>query len=70
MPSFAHFAERYSYKQTVYYSGRPTVKWNGAQRPSELNCLLSSVMIRRLKKDVLQQPGTKYGSAGTPPLGE
>ena len=55
MPSFAHFAERYSYKQTVYYSGRPTVKWNGAQRPSELNCLLSSVMIRRLKKDVLQQ---------------
>lgn len=55
MPSFVKFAERYSYKQTVYFTGHPTVKWNGLQRSGELNCLLGSVMIRRLKKDVLQQ---------------
>lgn len=55
MPSFSQFAERYSYKQTLRFGGRTTVKWNGAQRPAELNSLLGSVMIRRLKKDVLQQ---------------
>ncbi|CAJ1351969.1 unnamed protein product [Effrenium voratum] len=55
MPSFAQFAERYSYKQVARFGGRSTVKWNGAQRTPELNSLLGTVMIRRLKKDVLQQ---------------
>ncbi|CAJ1445314.1 unnamed protein product [Effrenium voratum] len=81
MPSFAQFAERYSYKQPMpwlwplvvwsggprhvtqlrvaRFGGRSTVKWNGAQRTPELNSrgLLGTVMIRRLKKDVLQQRG-------------
>ncbi|CAE7588107.1 ZRANB3 [Symbiodinium natans] len=55
MPSFAQFAERFCYKQTQKFGRRTTIKWAGVQRPSELNCLLSTVMIRRLKKDVLQQ---------------
>ena len=29
--------------RTVYFTGRPTVKWNGAQRPAELNCWDSAV---------------------------
>jgi len=55
MPSFAQFAERFCIKQMQCFGGRRTVKWNGVQRPKELNCLLGSVMIRRLKQDVLQQ---------------
>ncbi|CAE7224482.1 Zranb3, partial [Symbiodinium pilosum] len=55
MPSFAQFAERFCYKQMQCFNGRRTVKWNGVQRPEELYCLLGTVMIRRLKKDVLQQ---------------
>lgn len=34
----SHFWMARRLDRTVYYSGRPTVKWNGAQRPSELNC--------------------------------
>lgn len=55
MPCFTHFVERYSYKQTCCFRGRSSVRWSGAQRPLELNCLLGTVMMRRLKQDVLTQ---------------
>ena len=55
MPSFTHFAERYSYKQSCFFKGRSSVRWSGAQRPQELNALLGTVMMRRLKVEVLQQ---------------
>jgi len=55
MPSYEKFVERYSVKQEQKFRSRVVVKWNGAQRVPELNSLLGAVMIRRLKKDVLQQ---------------
>eukprot|EP00929_Paragymnodinium_shiwhaense_P087402 TRINITY_DN4758_c0_g4_i1.p1 TRINITY_DN4758_c0_g4~~TRINITY_DN4758_c0_g4_i1.p1 ORF type:complete len:1168 (+),score=190.77 TRINITY_DN4758_c0_g4_i1:154-3657(+) len=57
MPSFAEYAERYCYREEkTFGKQRSVVTWNGVRRPEELNALLmASVMIRRLKKDVLQQ---------------
>ncbi|CAE7744436.1 Zranb3 [Symbiodinium sp. CCMP2592] len=55
MPSFAQFAERFCYKQTQNFGGRRQIKWIGVQRSEELHCLLSTVMKRRLKSQVLQQ---------------
>lgn len=60
MPSFVEFAERYSTRQVQRFGKRTVEKFNGVQRPEELNILLSSsVMIRRLKKDVLSQLPSK-----------
>jgi len=56
MPSFTEFAERYCTKEVQRFGHRTVEKWNGVQRPDELNVVLkSSIMIRRLKKDVLEQ---------------
>jgi len=55
MPSFAQFAERFCFKQTQNFGGRRQIKWIGVQRSTELHCLLSTVMKRRLKSQVLQQ---------------
>lgn len=63
MPSFSTFAERYCVKETQRFGKRTVERWGGARRSAELNCLLSSsVMIRRLKKDVLDQLPAKRRS--------
>eukprot|EP00928_Gymnodinium_smaydae_P083247 TRINITY_DN6648_c0_g1_i1.p1 TRINITY_DN6648_c0_g1~~TRINITY_DN6648_c0_g1_i1.p1 ORF type:complete len:962 (+),score=183.67 TRINITY_DN6648_c0_g1_i1:72-2957(+) len=61
MPSFNAFAERYCVLETQRIGRNRTVeRWGGVARAAELNVLLnSSVMIRRLKKSVLQQLPSK-----------
>lgn len=56
MPSFTQFAERYCIKEVQRFGKKTVEKWGGARRNAELSCLLrGSVMIRRLKRDVLEQ---------------
>lgn len=56
MPHYSHFVDRYCIKETQRYGARVVEKYRGVKRQGELNALLrSSVMIRRLKKDVLEQ---------------
>lgn len=56
MPSFTQFAERYCNKEIQRFGKKTIEKWGGARRNAELNHLLTgSVMIRRLKRDVLDQ---------------
>jgi len=57
LPSFDNFCERYCEQQSVHTgSRRPINRWVGSRLRSELNALLSStVMVRRLKRDVLSQ---------------
>lgn len=53
LPSYNRFAERYAWKETKKFGSRHVVAYTGAKRPSELHYILSHVMIRRLKKEVL-----------------
>eukprot|EP00928_Gymnodinium_smaydae_P009718 TRINITY_DN13636_c0_g1_i2.p1 TRINITY_DN13636_c0_g1~~TRINITY_DN13636_c0_g1_i2.p1 ORF type:complete len:632 (-),score=61.45 TRINITY_DN13636_c0_g1_i2:214-2109(-) len=56
IPSFSSFAQRYCQKVTQRFAGRTVERWTGSRMECELNLLLtSSVMIRRLKRDVLSQ---------------
>lgn len=56
MPSFTQFAERYCVKEVQRFGHKTVEKWGGTKRVEELNNLLSgSIMIRRLKKEVLDQ---------------
>jgi len=56
MPSFIQFAERYCIKEIQRFGRKTVERWGGARRNEELNCLLrGSVMVRRLKRDVLEQ---------------
>lgn len=59
MPSYKEFAERYCVKQVQRYGRRTVEKWGDAKRSGELNCVLASVMIRRLKADVLHELPSK-----------
>ena len=59
-PEFLPFARRYcnAFLQEIYVKGRPKKVWNtsGSSNEQELQDILrSTVMIRRLKKDVLPQ---------------
>lgn len=55
-PTYNRFCERYCDKKEVRFHNSKIVKWAGAKRPAELNAVLTeTVMIRRLKRDVLQQ---------------
>jgi len=56
IPSFLCFVERYCEQSVMHLPGRKVVKWTGSRCTGELNLYLSnSIMIRRLKKDVLSQ---------------
>jgi SNF2 family DNA or RNA helicase len=60
VPAFARFAERYCTKHVQRFGQRTVEKWDGVKRAEELNILLStSVMIRRLKREVLTQLPSK-----------
>ena len=55
-PSLTEFRNRYCVQSQFMVRGYPIVKWGGARNREELNALLvSSVMIRRMKADVLTQ---------------
>ncbi|CAE8590077.1 unnamed protein product [Polarella glacialis] len=56
-PSFTKFCERYCERQDQHLpGGAKVVKWLGSKRKTELNALLTgTVMIRRLKNEVLKQ---------------
>lgn len=56
MPAFTKFAERYCNKEQQRLGRRTVERWGGVRRAAELSILLfSSAMIRRLKRDVLDQ---------------
>lgn len=57
VPSYTRYCERYCEREERFLPRGPKiVKWVGAKRKSELNALLTNtIMIRRLKKDVLTQ---------------
>jgi len=56
VPSQGRFCERYCNKRTIRIRGRYVPKWDGAKNQDELYTLLTTtIMIRRLKKDVLTQ---------------
>jgi len=56
IPSYYRYVERYCNKDEASFGGRKVVRWTGVKRSAELNMLLTgTVMIRRLKKDVLTQ---------------
>merc|ERR1719291_1109758 len=61
VPSEDQFLERYCEKQQFPgMGGRQVVRWKGSRKPEELHLLLTStVMIRRLKDQVLAQLPTK-----------
>eukprot|EP00928_Gymnodinium_smaydae_P085519 TRINITY_DN68_c2_g2_i1.p1 TRINITY_DN68_c2_g2~~TRINITY_DN68_c2_g2_i1.p1 ORF type:complete len:773 (+),score=172.47 TRINITY_DN68_c2_g2_i1:254-2572(+) len=63
VPSWNEFVERYCNPREVFIAGRrgrPITKWEGSRRPEELHLLLrSTVMIRRLKADVLAELPSK-----------
>ena len=55
-PSLTQFRERYCERSELRVKGLTLVKYSGAIHREELNALLvKSVMIRRMKKDVLRQ---------------
>jgi len=63
IPSYTQFCERYAIKEKFRVpgkGGRVIEKWGGAQRKEELHqILIKNFMIRRLKKDVLNELPSK-----------
>ena len=60
MTSAQGYFTRYCEEEKCVFGGRSVTKWRGAIRKHELNILLThTVMIRRLKKDVLTQLPSK-----------
>eukprot|EP00971_Amphidinium_carterae_P150323 2980178-Amphidinium_carterae.1 len=56
LPSKRQYCDRYCQRKSVRIRGRWVSKYDGARNKAELYTLLSSsIMIRRLKKDVLTQ---------------
>eukprot|EP00746_Dinoflagellata_sp_MGD_P137699 gnl/MRDRNA2_/MRDRNA2_71462_c0_seq1.p1 gnl/MRDRNA2_/MRDRNA2_71462_c0~~gnl/MRDRNA2_/MRDRNA2_71462_c0_seq1.p1 ORF type:complete len:715 (-),score=158.26 gnl/MRDRNA2_/MRDRNA2_71462_c0_seq1:51-2048(-) len=56
MPSLKAYRDRYCQTDVQHFGGRTIIKYVGAKNKSELNAfLVGTVMIRRLKSDVLKQ---------------
>ena len=49
--NFQTFGKRYCDPKRNYFG----MDWTGSSHPKELNCILKNIMIRRLKKDVINQ---------------
>ena len=54
-PSLGQFRERYCVKQIMRFGGKMVEKWGGCARKEELHSLLSICMLRRTKKEVMEQ---------------
>jgi hypothetical protein len=56
VPAQTVYRRRYCWEKTQFFRGRKVVKWDGVQNENELNELLTgTIMVRRLKEDVLSQ---------------
>mmetsp|Transcript_76152 Transcript_76152/g.134442 ORF Transcript_76152/g.134442 Transcript_76152/m.134442 type:complete len:568 (-) Transcript_76152:100-1803(-) len=59
LPSHKEFCQRYCNEKQVWQGRRHVSQWDGSRLGDEMNALLSTVMIRRMKNEVLTQLPSK-----------